>query len=342
MPSRRLFVTLAMIGSLLASSALAADNSSSTVKLIMVGDIMFANDEETGKIVARGENPFQPFAEVLKGADVAIANLECVVAEHGEKVEKPYNFLAGPTCLPLLKQHFAGFSVANNHSGDYGKPAFIEECDLMDKAGIPYFGGGRNLAEAHRPWIIDRNGVRIAMLGYCEVFLRSFQAGEKEAGVAWSEHEEEVFTDLKAAREKYNADIVIPYMHWGWEREPANEREKTFARKMIDAGADIVVGAHPHVTQGAEYYKGHLIVYSLGNFLFNGFDAEETQTGWVLRMTIGKQGLVSWDTVVARLDEQRGVPQPDFNAKSPSGRAGTDEIVEINHPHELQNHGKGE
>jgi poly-gamma-glutamate capsule biosynthesis protein CapA/YwtB (metallophosphatase superfamily) len=151
-----------------------------------------------------------------------------------------------------------------------------------------------------------------------------------------------VFTDLKAAREKYKADIVIPYMHWGWEREPANEREKTFARKMIDAGADIVVGAHPHVTQGAEYYKGHLIVYSLGNFLFNGFDAEETQTGWALRMTIGKRGLVSWDTVVARLDEQRGVPQPDFNAKSPSGRAGTDEIVEINHPHELQNHGKGE
>ena len=151
-----------------------------------------------------------------------------------------------------------------------------------------------------------------------------------------------MFADLKAAREKYKADIVIPYMHWGWEREPANEREKTFARKMIDAGADIVVGAHPHVTQGAEYYKGHLIVYSLGNFLFNGFDAEETQTGWALRMTIGKQGLVSWDTVVARLDEQRGVPRPDFNAKSPSGRVGTEEIVEINHPHELQNHGKGE
>src|SRR5690349_15078111 len=122
MQSRRLLerVTLAVIGSLLASSALAADNSRSTVKLIMFGDVMFANDEETGKMVARGENPFQPFAEVLKGADVAIANLECVVAEHGEKVEKPYNFLASPTCLPLLKEHFAGFSVANNHSGDYG------------------------------------------------------------------------------------------------------------------------------------------------------------------------------------------------------------------------------
>jgi poly-gamma-glutamate capsule biosynthesis protein CapA/YwtB (metallophosphatase superfamily) len=313
-----------------------------TVKIVMVGDIMLANDQETGKLVARGENPFQPFAEVLKGADVAIANLECVVAEHGEKVEKPYNYLETSACLPLLKQHFTGLSVANNHSGDYGKPAFVEQCNLMDKAGMPYFGGGRNLAEAHRPWIIDRNGVHIAMLGYCEVFLRSYQAGEKEAGIAWSEHEDEVVADLKAAREKYKADVVIPYMHWGREGDPANEREKTFARKMIDSGADIVVGAHPHITQGAEYYKGHLIVYSLGNFLFNGFDTPETQTGWALRMTIGKQGLVSWDTVVARLDEQHGVPRPDFYAKSPSGRAGTDEIVEISHPDEMQSYGKGE
>jgi poly-gamma-glutamate synthesis protein (capsule biosynthesis protein) len=308
----------------------------------MVGDIMLADDQETGKLVARGENPFLPFADVLKAADVSIANLECVVAEHGEKVEKPYNYLESSACLPLLKRYFTGFSVANNHSGDYGKPAFVEECDLMDKAGMPYFGGGRNLAEAHRPWIIDRNGVRIAMLGYCEVFLRSYQAGENEAGIAWSEHEDEVVADLKAAREKYKADVVISYMHWGREGDPANDREKTFARKMIDAGADIVVGAHPHITQGAEYYKGHLIVYSLGNFLFNGFDTPETQTGWALRMTIGKQGLISWDTVVARLDEQQGVPRPDFNAKSPSGHAGTDEIVEINHPDEVQSRGKGE
>jgi hypothetical protein len=67
-----------------------------------------------------------------------------------------------------------------------------------------------------------------------------------------------------------------------------------------------------------------------------------TRTGWALRMTIGKKGLESWDTVVARLDEKHGVPRPDFTAKSPSGRAGTDEIVEINHPQEMPNHAKGE
>jgi poly-gamma-glutamate capsule biosynthesis protein CapA/YwtB (metallophosphatase superfamily) len=339
----RFLAIVFLLGSLLQNAvSFAADQAPGTVKLVMVGDVMFANDQETGKLVARGENPFLPFADVLHAADVSIANLECVVAEHGEKVEKPYNYLANPTtCLPLLQRYFTGLSLANNHSGDYGKAAFARQCELLQEKKMPYFGGGRNLAEAHTPWIIDRNGVRIAMLGYCEVFLRSYQATENEPGIAWSEHEDEVVADLKAAHEKYKADVVIPFMHWGREGDPANDREKTFARKMIDAGADIVVGAHPHVTQGAEYYKGHLIVYSLGNFLFNGFDTEPTQTGWALRMTIGKKGLESWDTVVARLDEQHGVPRPNFNAKSPSGRAGTDEIVEINHPLEMHNQAKG-
>jgi poly-gamma-glutamate capsule biosynthesis protein CapA/YwtB (metallophosphatase superfamily) len=344
MPPLRLLAIVFLLGSALPHAALfAADQPAGTVKLVMVGDIMFANDQETGKLVARGENPFQPFANVLTAADVSIANLECVVAEQGEKVAKPYNYLANPTtCMPLLQRYFTGLSVANNHSCDYGKAAFARQCEIMHEKKMPYFGGGRNLAEAHTPWIIDRNGVRIAMLGYCEVFLSSYQAAKNEPGIAWSEHEDEVVADLKAAHEKYKADVVIPYMHWGREGDPANEREKTFARKMIDAGADIVVGAHPHITQGAEYYQGHLIVYSLGNFLFNGFDTEPTRTGWALRLMIGKQGLESWDTVVARLDEQHGVPRPDFTAKSPSGRAGTAEIVEINHPQEMPNHAKGE
>src|SRR5262249_474255 len=160
------------------------------------------------------------------------------------------------------------FTVANNHSGDFGPWAFAEQCQHLEKAGIPYFGGGRTFIDAHKPWIIERNGIRIAMLGYCEVYLRSFQAKGNRPGVAWREQHDEVITDIKDTGDKYKGDIVIPFMHWGDENEPANDRQKTFARKMIDAGADLVVGAHPHVTQGAEYYKHHLIVYSLGNFVF--------------------------------------------------------------------------
>jgi poly-gamma-glutamate synthesis protein (capsule biosynthesis protein) len=115
-------------------------------------------------------------------------------------------------------------------------------------------------------------------------------------------------------------------MHWGIEDDPPSDREKSFARKMIDAGADVVVGSHPHVTQGAEYYKDHLIVYSLGNFLFNGFKDPDNLTGWALNLTVNKKGMVAWNTVVLRLDKD-GVPHPDRKAKSPSGCVGSKEIV---------------
>jgi poly-gamma-glutamate synthesis protein (capsule biosynthesis protein) len=196
--------------------------------------------------------------------------------------------------------------------------AFAEQCDRLDDADIPYFGGGRNKADAHKPWIIERNGIRIALLGYCEVFLQSFEAGDSIPGVAWSGHDAETLADIRDARTKYHADVVIPFMHWGIENELPSERETSFARKMIDAGADIVVGAHPHIIQRAEYYKGHLIVYSLGNFLFNGFTDPENLTGWALNLTVNKRGMVNWNTVVMRLDEY-GVPHPDCAAKSPSG-----------------------
>jgi poly-gamma-glutamate synthesis protein (capsule biosynthesis protein) len=155
--------------------------------------------------------------------------------------------------------------------------------------------------------------------------LKSFQAEENVPGVAWSAHDDEVLADIRTARKEYQADVVIPFMHWGIENEPPSEREKVFARKMIDAGADVIVGAHPHVTQGAEYYKGHLIVYSLGNFLFNGFKDPDNLTGWALQLTVNKKGMVAWNTIVLRLDEH-GVPHHDSKAKSPSGHNGSKQI----------------
>ena len=170
-------------------------NESTQVKLIMVGDIMVAKDEETGIQIEQGKYPFQAFAKILKAADVSIGNLECVIAEKGVAEEKPYTFLAQPRVIPLLKQHFTGLSVANNHSCDFGKPAFVEQCERLEKAQIPYFGGGRDLASAHRTWIIERNGLKIAMLGYCEVFInhpkhKITKRGSRGAGIHWSARED--------------------------------------------------------------------------------------------------------------------------------------------------------
>mgnify|MGYP003589211232 FL=1 len=312
-----------MIGrmrALLLSSALLAASpmahaSSGDASLIFVGDIMVA--ETPGELISRGEDPFQPFAALLSSHDVRIGNLECVVATTGTAEEKPYTFRADPRTLPVLKRHFDAVSLANNHSGDFGKAAFAEQLALMDKAGLPYFGGGRDATAAHAPWIVERNGVRIALLGYVEFKPRSFEADASRPGVAWSGEDDDVIEDIIAARRVHRADIVIPFMHWGWEDEPdPSPRLRAFARRMIDAGADMVVGGHPHVTQGAEYYRGKPIIYSLGNFLFNGFDTPATTTGWVLSARVDRTGVVDWRTHVARLDAN-GVPHRDPTASSP-------------------------
>lgn len=305
---------LLLSSALLAASSM-AHGSSGDASLIFVGDIMVA--ETPGELIARGEDPFQPFSALLSSHDVRIGNLECVVATTGTAEEKPYTFRADPRTLPVLKRHFDAVSLANNHSGDFGKAAFAEQLALMDKAGLTYFGGGRDATAAHAPWIVERNGVRIALLGYVEFKPRSFEADASRPGVAWSGEDDDVIEDIIAARRVHRADIVIPFMHWGWEDEPdPSPRLRAFARRMIDAGADMVVGGHPHVTQGAEYYRGKPIIYSLGNFLFNGFDTPATTTGWVLSARVDRTGVVDWRTHVARLDAN-GVPHPDPTASSP-------------------------
>ena len=304
-----------LLSSVLLAASPMAHASSGDASLIFVGDIMVA--ETPGELIARGEDPFQPFAALLSSHDVRIGNLECVVATTGTAEEKPYTFRADPRTLPVLKRHFDAVSLANNHSGDFGKAAFAEQLALMDKAGLPYFGGGRDATAAHAPWIVERNGVRIALLGYVEFKPRSFEADASRPGVAWSGEDDDVIEDIIAARRVHRADIVIPFMHWGWEDEPdPSPRLRAFARRMIDAGADLVVGGHPHVTQGAEYYRGKPIIYSLGNFLFNGFDTPATTTGWVLSARVDRTGVVDWRTHVARLDAN-GVPHPDPTASSP-------------------------
>jgi len=303
-------------------AAARADAREASVDISFVGDVMVA--EEPGALIATGVDPFAGMAKYLKPGRLRIANLECVIATKGIAEIKPFTFRAEPRTIPALARYFDGVSVANNHSGDFGKDAFAEQLDLLDAARLPYFGGGRDLAAAHRPWVVERNGLRIALLGYVEFKPRSFEASAGRPGVAWSGEDEQVLRDIRAAREEFHADLVIPFLHWGWEDEGyPSERQRVFARRMLDAGADMIVGGHPHVTQGAESYQGKPIIYSLGNFLFNGFDTEATTTGWLLEAKIGKSGVQSWRTRVVRL-AANGVPRLDEHASSPCGDAGSD------------------
>jgi poly-gamma-glutamate synthesis protein (capsule biosynthesis protein) len=290
-----------------------------TLNLVFVGDVML--DDGPGRAVAAGRDPLAPFAALLAEADYRVGNLECPVATGGKPLEsKIFSFRADPAVMSVLRGRFDAMSVANNHSGDYGKSAFLETLANLESSGIRHFGGGRNLAAAHVPLWIEKKGLRIAVLGYNEFKPRSFEAGAETPGIAWSE-DSQVIADIRAARDA-GADLVIPFMHWGWEREPdPTDRQRSLARAMIDAGAAAVVGGHPHVTQGAEVYRGRPIVYSLGNFVFDGFDLPAAKVGWLLRLTVDRDGVAAWSTVAARIDEE-GTPHPEPGIETPCGRRG--------------------
>jgi poly-gamma-glutamate synthesis protein (capsule biosynthesis protein) len=299
------------------------------VMLIFAGDIMLADGP--GRSIAAGGDPLAPFAATLAQADYRIANLECPVATGGQPhASKIATFRADPHTLSVLRGRFDAVSLANNHSGDYGHAAFLETMHHLDDVGIAYFGGGQNLVEAHRPLWIEKRGLRIAVLAYNEFKPRAFEAGANWPGVAWSE-DDQVIADIRAAKAA-GADLVIPFMHWGWEKETRpTERQQTLARKLIDAGAALVVGSHPHVTQGTEFYKGKPIIYSLGNFVFDGFDYPEARRGWLLRLELDKSGVLFWETLAAQIDDA-GTPWPASGALTPCGRGGDEFVTECANP----------
>lgn len=281
------------------------------LRLVFAGDIML--DDGPGRVIAAGGDPFAPFSALLADADYRIGNLECPIATVGHPQDsKIYNFRAHPRVLAVLKGRFDALAVSNNHSGDYGQAAFLETLGHLKQAGIASFGGGANLEAAHAPLWIEKKGLRVAVLGYNEFKPRAFEAGPHWPGIAWSE-DSQVVADIRAARAA-GANIVIPYMHWGWEREPEpTARQRHLARLMIDAGADAVVGSHPHVTQDSEVYRGKPIIYSLGNFVFDGFELPAAKIGWLLRLDVTREGIVAWEAYEAIIDAN-GVPTPGSRA----------------------------
>lgn len=289
----------------------------SDISVVFVGDVMLADGP--GRLVRAGRDPFARFAALLRDADLTIGNLECVISAKGRPEDKPYTFRAPKKALPLLKKYFSAVSVANNHSGDFGKVAYADMLDQLERSGVPYFGGGRNLREAHRPFIREVKGKRIGILGYDGFFPRSFEALTDAPGNAWLD-EDYVVAGIRHAKEQLGVDFLIVYPHWGWEYQPmASERQQRMARLMIDSGADAVVGGHPHVTQNIELYQGKPIFYSLGNFVFDGFTDEDTRTGWLLKLTLAADGTLDWTIREAKIDRQ-GVPTPGKTVQRPARR----------------------
>lgn len=245
--------------------------------------------------------PFAKVKDIFDSADIVYGNLECSISRLGEPVDKKYTFRAEPDMVRVLKE--AGFDLmdlANNHSGDYGKEAFVETMQILREQGISPVGAGMNISESRTPVFFKENGITVAFLSYSNTFPQSFWATKKEPGVTPA-YLEYIITDVGSAKAK--ADIVIVAYHGGDERSDTPKQvQKEIAYTALDAGAAMVIGHHAHVLQGIELYKNRPIIYSLGNFLFLSKEKKCYDT-MIVRARFNKQDIESLEIIPVRISD---------------------------------------
>lgn len=212
----------------------------------------------------------------MNQADIMMLNNEFAYSARGiEEQNKSYTFRADPKRVDILKEMGVDIvSLANNHALDFGMDALLDTFSTLDNAGISYIGAGETMARAKAPVYFTVGDKTIAFVAASRVvFAMDWYATDTSPGMIGT-YDPTLF--LESIREAdANADFVIAYVHWGVEHNNYPEKyQKVFAKNYIDAGADAVIGCHPHVMQGLEFYQGKPIAYSLGNYWFNRSNKE--------------------------------------------------------------------
>ena len=276
-----------------------------------VGDIMLART--IGEMIeSEGiEAPFAFTADTLSTADITLGNLECSISTRGTPEDKKYTFRAPLAAAESLQS--AGFdlvSLSNNHILDYGPRALEDTLAELTANDIRTVGAGMDNSEAYKPVFFEVNGLRLAFLAFTDVpntdydYL-AWEAGPERPGIAWA-HAEQIESGIRDA--KTQADLVIVLFHNGYEIiQKVSDLQQQAAHLAVDSGADLVIGSHPHVLQRIEEYNGSLIVYSMGNFVFDNFLFPPNYSA-ILSVTLNKEGVESYELidVVVQLN---GVPQ---------------------------------
>jgi poly-gamma-glutamate capsule biosynthesis protein CapA/YwtB (metallophosphatase superfamily) len=286
------------------------------LRLASVGDINLG-DVPGANIATEGPRyPWTSAGPVLRRADIAFGNLESPVSKRGTPFEKLYNFRGTPAALRGLARH-SGLDVlnlANNHSGDYGPVALMDTVRGIERLGLKAVGAGRNLRRARRPQIVERLGLRVAFVGFSEIAPIEFAATPDRPGTAWATPEAVTAAVHRARR---RADVVVATFHWGVEKAAIESAaQQALAATAAAAGAQLVIGAHPHVLQPLKRQGSAVVAYSLGNFVFGAVSEETTATG-ILETDLTSEGVANarWrqGTISGgrpRLERKRPQPLP--------------------------------
>lgn len=282
--------------------------------LVAVGDVML---DQMTRARLRDYDVNYPLARIkdlTASGDLNFANLECPISARGEPADKKYVFCASPHAAEVLNS--GGFnlvSLANNHVLDYGPEALVDTIALLEERGIAHAGAGSDEEGARQGVVLEVNGLQVGLLAYTRPApswqYAAWAASSQQGGTVFYRDREKMLLDV--ARMRTEVDILIVSMHWGNEythQVTAGQRE--LGRLLVDNGADLVLGHHPHAPQGIEFYRDKPIIYSLGNFLFYPFDMGITDETFILKARLGRAGVEEMRLVPVLLgDSQPFVPE---------------------------------
>jgi poly-gamma-glutamate synthesis protein (capsule biosynthesis protein) len=280
--------------------------------------VTFVGDVMLGRGVAAA-NPGDPAAPLramrgfLRSSDLTVGNLESTLSTAGRPQQGDDSFAADPRVLPAMARlGFDALSLANNHTGDYGTAALLRTVAAFRDSGVSSFGAGRDRRAAARPVVLEAHGTRFAFLGFNTIgeTPRASRARPGALSVRMPprtgplSHGDLARVLSEVRRLDRRVDVVTVMPHWGTQYTHAvGPMQRRVARRLVDAGADLVVGGHPHWIQGVERFRGATIAYSLGNFVFDMDFMDETMEGVALTATFRGDRLRGVELTPYRMDE---------------------------------------
>jgi poly-gamma-glutamate capsule biosynthesis protein CapA/YwtB (metallophosphatase superfamily) len=285
-------------------SVLASEAVSATRKVLVhyvtlrsVGDVNLGDGVATRMSHYGPDYPWRRVGSFLRAADIAFGNLECCISSRGSPEAKTYTFRGSRAAL--AKAASVGgldvVSLANNHARDFGTGALVDTLKAVRWARIAEAGAGVDIAAAHKPAILTKDGLKVAFLAYSTIEDDRWGARAHTPGVASAFPVSRMRKEVAAARKK--ANVVVVSFHWGIQYVQSPEREQVMlGRAAIDAGARLVLGHHPHCLQPMTRYHGGLIAYSLGNFVFAPPSQDILKRTLVLSTALSGKGLASYST----------------------------------------------
>lgn len=242
------------------------------ISLLFTGDVLLSeyvlsnyNSKGIDGVVS------SPLRDKMLNADFTMVNQEFPFSTRGTKApDKQYTFRVDPGYISIFKElGINAVGIANNHVLDFGKEALEDTFTTLNNAAIPFSGAGHNLEEASRLVTYEKGGKKVGIIAASRVIpVVEWNVRNSQPGVFTAYDPTDLVNKVREARK--SCDLVYVMIHWGTEHtDRLEEYQKNIGHQIIDAGADGVIGAHPHVVQGIERYNGKLIFYSLGNFIFN-------------------------------------------------------------------------